>query len=247
MTEITLFSKRLVKRILLRMGLDIVRLARQPEYTLLGLRHRPFRTVLDVGASTGQFASQMHTIYPQAQVYAFEPLPEPFKALDSKAHANIDGRLLAFNMALGDRNGRIDMFQHVDHSPSSSILRSTTVNSELYPVTRHQAPTSVELRTLDGILAEMSLPLLPPVLIKLDVQGYEEHVIRGGQEAFRGASACIVEVNLDELYAGQAEFARLVVLLKNLGHCYAGSLRQRYAQDGHVVFFDAVFTKKETS
>jgi len=83
----------------------------------------------------------------------------------------------------------------------------------------------------------------PEILIKLDVQGYEDRVINGGREIFKMAKACILEVCLDKLYEGQTEFFKITELLYGLGFKYAGNLNQTYADDGHVIFIDAVFMR----
>ncbi len=77
----------------------------------------------------------------------------------------------------------------------------------------------------------------------MDVQGYEDRVIRGGIETFRKAKACITEINLDVLYDNQARFKDIFVLLDDLGYRYTGNCKQRYASDGHVIWLDALFIK----
>lgn len=77
----------------------------------------------------------------------------------------------------------------------------------------------------------------------MDVQGYEDRVIKGGNETFNKAKACILEICLDRLYESQATFNELVALLSNFGFRYAGNLNQTYADDGHVIFIDAAFRK----
>ena len=47
----------------------------------------------------------------------------------------------------------------------------------------------------------------------------------------------------DKLYEGQAEFKEITELLYDLGFKYAGNLEQVYANDGHVIYIDAVFVK----
>jgi hypothetical protein len=99
------------------------------------------------------------------------------------------------------------------------------------------------MTTLDGIVSELPAPLLPEVLIKLDVQGYEDRVIKGGIKTFRLSRACIVEICLDPLYEGQPTFTGICQSLHELGYRYAGNLYQTLADDGHVIFLDAVFMK----
>jgi hypothetical protein len=100
---------------------------------------------------------------------------------------------------------------------------------------------TIKMATLDGVLGEASLK--PDILIKLDTQGYEKQVIKGGLNLFRRAAACIVEANLFPLYEGQPSFTELVSLLDQLGFRYAGNLEQTYDKQGQVVYVDAVFLR----
>ena len=223
------------------MGLDIIRLHKNPMHTLLGLRGLRIQTVIDVGANKGQFSSYIRSVFPQACLYCFEPLPGPYKELQQ--WASLQKNVKLFNLALGDAEGTAKMFHHVEHSTSSSLLSSTELSEALYPFTQRQETIVVPLATLDGALDRVNEFLLPEILIKLDVQGYEERVIDGGRRIFSEAKACIVEVCLDELYSGQADFKRLVLTLYDLGFHYIGNLDQNFGDDGHVIFLDAVFIR----
>jgi FkbM family methyltransferase len=207
----------------------------------LGLKRLPIRSVIDVGANQGQFARKISSVFPEAQIYCFEPLPEPFDKLRHWSDRR-QGAVTVFNVALGDREGAAEMFIHAEHSPSSSLLRSTAACETLYPFTRNQATVSVSMTTLDRIFGHPP-PLRPDTLIKLDVQGFEDRVISGGPQTFRNARACLVEVSLDVLYEKQAAFKGIVLLLDNLGYRYAGNTEQICAEDGHVIYLDALFVK----
>lgn len=132
---------------------------------------------------------------------------------------------------------------HKEHSPSSSFLKTTNTCEAIYPFTKEQEPVQVKISTLDKCIKDFDITLEPEILIKLDVQGYEDRVIRGGMETFKKAKACILEVCLDTLYEGQADFRMLNDMLYNLGFHYAGNLNQFYSDDGHVIFVDELFLK----
>jgi FkbM family methyltransferase len=202
----------------------------------------PVRSVIDVGAHSGILARNFLKAFPQAKLYCFEPLPGPFKKLSLWADRK-KGRVKVFNFALGEKEGELPIFITVDYEPSSSLLRSTETCHRIYPFTKKQEPLSVRVETLDGVMARLEEPLSPEILIKLDVQGYEDRVIKGGLQTFHKARACILEVGLDTLYEQQASFEALLALLKNTGFRYAGNLEQSYADDGHTIFIDGVFLK----
>ena len=224
------------------MGYDIRRVKNFPLLTLCGLRSLPIRTVIDVGANTGQFARYISRFFPQAEIYCIEPLPEPFKELKKWAETQ-NGRVSLLNLAIGDHTGTTEMYLHCDHSPSSSVLASTRVNESYYPFLKRQKKVPVTVTTLDLALKDTG-GLKEEIIVKIDVQGYENRVVQGGQEILQRAKACILEINLDTLYQGQADFRDLVSKFYELGFVYGGNLEQVYAEDGHVIFLDAVFRKQ---
>ena len=238
--------KKFIKNSINAIGFDIMPMQKSPKHSLLGLRHLPIHSIIDVGANTGQFARHISTLFPGAHVFCFEPLPGPYKELNHWAKGQKHGKVTALNIALGAQEGTLEMYCHVEHSPSSSFLRATNICKKHYPFTQKQVSIPVKLMTLDKWITSLTTHPVPETLIKLDVQGYEERVIRGGQKIFTNARACIVEICLDKLYGDQASFKDISTLLYELGFDYAGNIGQFYGDDGHVIFIDALFIKKRS-
>jgi FkbM family methyltransferase len=197
--------------------------------------------VLDVGANSGQFARKARVVFPNSALYSFEPLPVPFAALDRWAKSN---GTTAFQYAVGAVDGRIEMCVHNEHSPSSSVLQTTAIKGRLYPQTQAQSVIQVEQRRLDGLLAATFPHLEDEVLLKLDVQGYEDRVLDGAGELLKRVAACIIEANVEQLYVGQAPFHGLVARLAAAGLFYSGNLEQTCAPDGRLLFLDALFLRQ---
>lgn len=237
---VSILPRKLIKKCFNQIGLDIVRIA--PKSTLLGLKNLPIKTIIDIEANEGQFAKFISKIFPEAHIFCFEPLHEPYNKLDKWAKTQ-KGKVTTFNLALGDREGNLEMFSHIEFSPSSSFLKTTEICESLYPFTQRQISIPVRITTLDKWFKSLPTLLTPEILVKLDVQGYEDRVIRGGRETLSMSKACILEIILDELYENQATFRDIFLLLDELGYHYAGNLDQVYANDGHVIYLDAVFIK----
>ncbi len=214
---------------------------------LLGLATLPIRSVLDVGANEGQFARQIQRIFPEADLYLFEPLPIALTQLQQWADRQNQERqrVHVFPVAVGDRATSIPIQQHLYFSASSSILPTTNHCQDLYPITRKQTTVTVPQRTLDQVLAELPTAPAMEMLIKLDVQGYEDRVIRGGMTTLQRAIACIVEISIDRLYEGQAGFQDIFQLLTQLGFDYIGNVDQVHGADGRVIFLNAVFCRRD--
>jgi len=129
--------KRVIKKAFNFIGLDVTKISKSPKHSLLGLQKLPINTIIDVGANTGQFAGMIERVFPEARIYCFEPIPEAFKQL-GKWSKQKNGKVNAFNLALGDSEGEIEMLYHTDHSPSSSILKTTEICEKYYPFTKSQ-------------------------------------------------------------------------------------------------------------
>ena len=212
-----------------------------PAHTLLGIQGYGFRTIVDVGANTGQFARKMQPRFPDAVFYCFEPTPAAYSALH--AWATTQEGVNAINLALGETQGVLTMNLHVQHDTSSSLLATTREIENIYPMTASQSKVDVEIQRLDDYLKGLHSPLAHEILLKLDVQGYEAQVLRGAPDLLKQVCACIVEVNIDELYVGQSRFTEIVDLLGAGGLRYAGNFDQAYGQDGHVIYVDALFIR----
>ena len=220
-----------------RGGLRALGLARwntRPEATPLGLGALDIRTVLDVGANRGTFARMARARFPGALIHCFEPLPGPRRELEALRWA--DGRMTCHPVAPGAQAGRATLREHVDFSPSSSLLVATETQDRRYPKTRRKARREIRCARLD----ELDRRLAPDVLVELDVQGSEAHVIRGGRRTLGAARAAIIEVSLAPLYAGQPSFEDIVRAAADMGLHDQGNLSQAVAADGAVDFLDAV-------
>lgn len=236
--------KSIVRDLVQRTGYDLRRTRNTPQYSLCGLTNLRINTVIDVGANKGQFARYISRFFPNASIYCFEPLPGPFRELDAWARTQ-GSRVTAFNAGIGENNGSVEMNIHTEHTPSSSFLDTTSLAVSRYPQTARQELVRVTMATLDSALEDVSGRLDKEILVKLDVQGFEDRVLRGGGTIFSKAKACILEVCLDSLYEGQAGFRDLVDALYELGFTYSGNLDQTYGDDGHVIYLDAVFTRPD--
>jgi FkbM family methyltransferase len=232
-------------------------MARHPE--AIGLRrlgisyehyrdlHQPWllemniRTILDVGANVGQFATLAHAVFPSARIFSFEPLPDCFEELKLRLPENSQ----AFNMALGDRNAELDFYRASTCSPASSFLRMTKLHVETFPETRdgqEATPVKVKVRRLDEIASE--LELVDNILLKLDVQGYEDKVIAAGTETLKRVSVAIVETSFLPLYDGQVLFGDVHELLLGSGFVFQGNLNQQFHPvDGRIVSADSIFVR----
>lgn len=196
-----------------------------------------FETILDIGANKGQFAARMRLLFPKAKIYSFEPIPEVYNDLCLKFEK--DKNFKAFNIGLGQESGTFDFFQN-DFSDSSSLLPMKDFHKETFPQTLNEKKIQIKVESLDVFAS--TLKLKSPLLIKIDVQGFEKMVILGGKETLKKADLVIVEVSFFALYENQVFFGSVYSELIALGFEYQGNYEQMSSPiDGCILQADAIF------
>ncbi|RPJ77658.1 MAG: FkbM family methyltransferase [Alphaproteobacteria bacterium] len=203
------------------------------------LLNTDIKTVFDIGANTGQFARLIHEVLPDAFIYSFEPLEECYQKLKTKEREIANFK--AFNIALGDTDGEIEFYRN-EFPPSSSILPMADLHKQNYPFTDKEYLLKVKVARLDDIARD--LVNKDNLLIKIDVQGYEDKVIAGGTELIKKAKILIIETSFLPLYVGQPLFENIYDSLRE-NFRYMGALSQsRNLIDGSILQEDSIFMRK---
>ena len=204
-----------------------------------------YRTIIDIGAHAGEFAVLAHELVPDALIWSFEPLPGPYPRLQKVIDSCAEGSRV-FQMALGDREQILEMIEY-PFTPCSSFLRFRGIGRRMFPYmigrgTRHAVP----VRRLDDVLSDTQLN--SPVLMKIDVQGYEDRVLRGAEKTLRQTDAVLMETSFIATYDDQVLFADLRKQMEALGFVYAGAISTHRALiGGKTVQEDSLFLKTKTS
>lgn len=126
---------------------------------------QPGWTVLDIGANIGAHALRFAKLVgTSGQVFAFEPMEYAFTKLARNVSLNHTGNIDAFRLALSDRN-----------APAQPVgYRSSWATSG----ERRPERAIVDFRRLDDWCADRRIAHVN--LIKLDVDGHELQVVKGG-------------------------------------------------------------------
>jgi FkbM family methyltransferase len=197
--------------------------------------------VYDIGANMGEYSSAFAKVRRVATVVAFEPIPEVFDSLSGRMRPY--PHVKCFNVALGEKSGTIPFFRS-DFSPSSSPLRMNERHQSIFPISAPFETIPVQVERLDDLVADARLPL--PDLIKIDVQGFEDRVLRGGQRTIQHARRCVIEMSLVSLYEDSLLFEDAYEIMRTLNFKFIGFIDQLIAPSGQRISVDAIFeTKRE--
>lgn len=227
-----------LRRIVNKFGIDITK-HRPAKDSFDGIVSHKIQTVIDIGANVGQFAKEIREKIPGALIYSFEPIPAVFKDLQNNMSS--DSKWKGFNCALGSSEGKMEMTVN-PYSPSSSLLEKEAVLEATFPFTLGGTKTSIDVKTLDSVISKIEHPA--PILLKLDVQGYEAEVLKGAQETLKKTKLVLIEASFIKLYKNQPLFDDVYSILKSAGFSYHGSLQtKRNPKTGENLFEDAIFIR----
>ncbi len=148
---------------------------------------RPGDVVLEVGANIGIFTVLLgRWVGPRGHVYAFEPAPETRALLEDHLMLNgVQDRVTVVADAISDVPGRSSF-----HAAGMSGRNALSPNTH-----GERGPDTVEVpvTTIDAFCKERNVI---PTLIKMDIEGYEIHALRGARDVIaKHAPALIVELH----------------------------------------------------
>lgn len=122
-------------------------------------------SVLDIGANQGIYSLLFAKLVgDQGKVFAFEPEPGLFESLTRNGKLNRADNLTCYQIALGDRPGKLTLQRSLLNSGDNRISVANWTSGGL----------DVDVLRLDDA-AEFA----PVDFVKIDVQGYEMHTFAG--------------------------------------------------------------------
>jgi FkbM family methyltransferase len=204
------------------------------------LTSRKIDVVLDVGANSGQYATGLRHSEFGGRIVSFEPLSGPFARLAHSASA--DPLWDCRQYALGDVDRTISMNVAGNGGASSSILPMLQSHQDAFPQANYVGTEDVEIRRLDAVAPEV-LRQNDAVFLKIDVQGFEKHVIAGGETTINQHCAGMqVELSFAALYDGDMLVQEALDLVDSLGFVLAGLVPGFIdVRNGRVLQADGVF------
>jgi FkbM family methyltransferase len=174
------------------------------------LQKRNVDLVLDVGANRGQFAEELFHMGYTGAIVSYEPLAAPRKVLMAK-RGKYPKWTIADACCLGDQPGEVDV-QVSMNEVASSILNTTSTMASYDKNFHYVRSERVPIYRLDDIAPEARFPFL-----KIDVQGFEEAVLRGAPETLKKCVGLSIEISFVELYEGQKLFREMIDWLDDMG------------------------------
>jgi FkbM family methyltransferase len=185
------------------------------------LKNYHIKTIIDVGAYHGEVSKSLHLLFPDADIFAFEPVEENLDIIYKK----LDKKAKVIPMALSDKIEKKQFNVYSKKYLSSFLNMDAEYSRKLLPTGKPiKTNITVETTTLDSFFKKKQLK--KHIILKIDTQGSEGVVLKGGKNLLKSVSIIHLEAPFDSFYAKQDYFANIYDFLIKQGFKYVGEARE---------------------
>lgn len=200
--------------------------------------------ILDIGAADGATAHYFSKTFPKASVIGFEPITRMFHIAQKANEGN--PQVTIRNLALYDSIGKKEI-NITANFLSSSIheLNSTEISHQ--PGAQQDKFSLIEKQEVrTSTLDEETKDLEEILLIKIDTQGSELTILKGGTETLKKTHLLLVEMNNHELYKNGCQYYKVDEFLRKQQFRLVDMIVV-YRPDGVAMEYDAIYERSPLS
>jgi len=198
--------------------------------------------LIDIGGNTGYWAQEFIYIFPKTSIVAFEPDKRAAKKYRERFNGKSDVTL--HEVALSDNSGSAKLMMTT--SSTFSSLEQYTLETK----GKSEAVDSIEVKKIPLNDVEVNTDGFDKVFVKIDVQGHEVPVVRGGGKLLERADIVLVELSFASEYDGlPPSFMLVASILQRSGHYPIifqdyGRTHSPYAWERDVIFVKEEFLEQ---
>jgi FkbM family methyltransferase len=170
--------------------------------------------VIDVGAHAGEYGGALRGEGYRGSIVSFEPVRSQFERLSAAAAG--DAAWECRNRAAGSAAGTATINVSGNDGFSSSLLEMKEAHERAVGDSRYARSEQIQVASLDEELEDFDRSHRHAYL-KVDTQGFEHEVLKGGAGILAGCRAVELELSLTPLYEGQLLAGEMIELMREHG------------------------------
>ena len=197
--------------------------------------------VIDVGANSGQYGTFLRNIGFKGFIVSFEPVKSVFEKLIS--NSKDDKKWICYNLALGDlaEKKNINVYSS---TVFSSFLDANDYSKGIWKSLEKVVLEEVKVIKLDDIFSEIcDLTDCKHCYLKLDTQGYDLNVFRGGMKSLVKVDAIQTELSLIHVYKEMLSPYEVLTEYNNNNYFISGMYPINRDESLAVIEYDCVLVK----
>ncbi|ACF14966.1 methyltransferase FkbM family [Chloroherpeton thalassium ATCC 35110] len=145
----------------------------------------------DVGANVGMYSLELKKIFPNAEIWAFEPNQESYKKLVNL----VDNGIRCVNIGFGECEKNIMIYSDLDKTGSSHATIYKGVYEHFYNAKKF-LEIPIHLEKLDDFCRSNNISEID--FLKIDTEGNELNVLKGASDILKKGSVKIIQFEFGE-------------------------------------------------
>ncbi len=162
--------------------------------------------IIDVGAHLGFFSLPLAALLTNPRIYACEPVSITYNLLSKNIRSF--SSIKTFHLGLSNKIEKKTIY----YNPN--LLMYSSLFSKRFTWDKHPYRETVHLKTLDSFCKENNVTSIN--LLKIDAEGAEERILKGGDKTLTRTQYLFIECSLDE--TDHSTFTTLVSSLVGNGY-----------------------------
>tara|TARA_B110000444_G_C18851620_1_gene606222 strand:+ start:119 stop:1105 length:987 start_codon:yes stop_codon:yes gene_type:complete len=208
--------------------------------------------IFDVGAHTGQTLDIYTQEFTNFEIYSFEPFYESYKVLNEKSKNYLFAN--SYNIGLSDRREEAKFYSFIgpnndDYSQMNSLFKQKkkSLGEWGFEETKETKEEICKFDTLDNFCKNNSITHID--LLKIDVQGAEYKVLKGGINLLKNKKIKIVilEIIVVSSYDDLWKISDYINYFEKLDYELYGLYNFSYGVKNNLLQIDAVFNLKNNN
>jgi len=181
------------------------------------------KTIIDVGAYTGDWTSTVINIFPDAKFILFEAQPDKKPHLENIKNQYPDKVNYHISLLGSEEKESVPYF--LMETGSSVMEENTDFSRELIQLPMHTLDKLIKLETPKQ-----------PCFLKRDVQGYEIEILKGAQTLLSNVDIVLLEVSILEYNKGAPLIADILNFMNDAGFSTFDITELKRTPGEHILF-----------
>lgn len=203
--------------------------------------HNKYPVILDIGANKGILLQRFLNYFPEANIYAFEPIHELYQHLKENFVEN--KKIKVFDYGISDTEGEKKFFINKGIDTSSFLAPEITGLNSDGQVTSVRSET-IKTKTIDRFCIDLNIENID--ILKMDIQGSELAALKGSLNMIEKRAIRIIylETYFVRQYKDQPLFYEIANFLISKNFVLQDIYNPIYG-NSRIAWCDAIFILKD--